>query len=333
MSRKRKSRRRAKADAKAIRRLCDMTTDEVAEKFGATGVAERFAFIDNGAKVLGVCHMDTVNDGWLYFADPGPKKSAAFNFVSGSVRAIELDDRLGIYVMTDLLPKLGVKIDWLLTDNEESGQSSAMAFEPPKEYNWMVGFDRSGLDVVMYQYEDMSWGPELEELGMSLERGSYSDIADLEHLGVTGFNWGVGYHRQHSNDCYARLADVTKSAHAFVKFYERNKDEYMPWEAPIVPLKKKWTYYDDDWAWGNHKGTKDWVDRLYDAYLKEKEEELGLVGWEEEYDCDDEYPCSFCGGYFPREMLGYYEGDMYCIECADSLDIPSEELDALPTII
>lgn len=318
MSRKRR-RKQANVDVSAIRRLCDMTTDEVADEFDALD----YAFIDNGASVLGVAHMDTVNDAWWQprvLNRRAINKKSSYDRIRGTVNAIELDDRLGIYMLTDLLPRLGVKLDWLLTDDEESGRSTAQVFKPTKEYNWIVGFDRAGLDVVMYQYEDMSWASELKSLGMSLETGTYSDIADLGHLGVTGFNWGVGYHKQHTHKCYARVADVMKSARAFVEFYNRHKDEAMPFTPPPVKKQRWWD------GWGRYdelKEDEDWADRLYEAYLEDED-----VFYDE-----DEYPCCWCGEVFPASELGYFEFDCYCHDCADMMGIPTSELEMLPDFI
>ena len=97
----------------------------------------------------------------------------------------------------------------LLTVGEESGCSTAEHFKPPKDYDWIIEFDRTGTDVVMYQYEDPECLERIEASGAATGRGSYSDIACLEHCGVKAFNWGVGYRGDyHSEEGYAHLDDT-----------------------------------------------------------------------------------------------------------------------------
>ena len=95
---------------------------------------------DNGAKVLAVAHLDYV--GWThpYFTRHGRR-----------INAMQLNDRLGAWVILDLLHDLGLdpdKYDILLCDMEEVGDSTAQFFKPKKQYNWIFEFDRAGTDFV-----------------------------------------------------------------------------------------------------------------------------------------------------------------------------------------
>jgi hypothetical protein len=181
-----------------------------------------FYFEDNGADILAVAHLDTVQD------DRSCKiiETAAGPLVcSGG-----LDDRLGAYVILDMLPKLGVKCDILLTTDEEMGQSTASDFVPEKSYNWIIQFDRAGTDVVMYQYETPELVDLVENSGAQVGIGSYSDISDLDHLGCAGFNWGVGYQEYHSERSHAWLEDTFRMVARFVKFYRANVDEFLAYD-------------------------------------------------------------------------------------------------------
>lgn len=173
---------------------------------------------DNGADVLGVAHLDSVQgQRWCRFYHSqrlGP-----------IVASPTLDDRLGAYVIGHLLPAAGIKVDWLFTVGEESCDSTAKDFECDKEYNWTFSFDRRGTDVVMYDYETPENRERIEELGAQVGIGSYSDICELEHLGVAGFNFGVGYHDYHDTNAYAPLAETFLNVGRFMSFYQRHATE------------------------------------------------------------------------------------------------------------
>lgn len=172
-------------------------------------------FQDNGADILAVGHLD-------YVAYQKPR-------IEGDiVRCTQLDDRLGVWVLLDVLPRLGLKFDVLLTDSEELGQSTAQFFDPPKEYRWLFEFDRAGSDSVMYDYETPEYAELLESYGWKVGCGSFSDISYLEHLGVAGFNLGTGYHSAHTQQCYANLVETAESLNRFCRMYDDQKDVRMP---------------------------------------------------------------------------------------------------------
>ena len=196
----------------ALRDLCTATTEEVFAHYGNALPARggQLSYTDHGSAILGVCHVDTVVHKPAY----RQKKGKAFSTA--------LDDRLGIYILTELLPQEGILLDWLLTDNEECCASTARDFAPPREYNWLIEFDRAGSDVVMYQYDAPMFDELLRPYGLALGSGSYSDIADLDALGVSGFNWGIGYHQQHTSACYVDLAEMRRQVDRFAAFYHEH---------------------------------------------------------------------------------------------------------------
>jgi hypothetical protein len=186
-------------------------------------VPSYFYYRDNGSPILAVAHLDHVQaDGTCRVVDTlsGPLA------LSGA-----LDDRLGAYVILELLPRLGITVDWLLTTNEEMGASTARDFfVEHKSYNWMIEFDRGGTDVVMYQYESDEMRDLLRDVGARLGMGSYSDIADLGHLGCVGFNWGVGYEDYHSKRSHAWLEDTFSMVSKFLRFYAANAATHLPFD-------------------------------------------------------------------------------------------------------
>jgi hypothetical protein len=178
---------------------------------------------DNGSPVLAVAHLDSVqSDGTATITET----AGGLLVTSGA-----LDDRLGVYTILELLPAIGIQCDILLTTDEEMGQSTGRDFDTDKQYNWMIEFDRGGTDVVMYQYETDELTDLVEKSTAKVGIGSYSDIADLDHLGVAGFNWGVGYQEYHSPRSHAWLEDTFKMVARFEKFHRANADtllEYAP---------------------------------------------------------------------------------------------------------
>lgn len=206
-----------------------------------------FIYKDHGSNILAVAHLDTVADRRI--------EKAKFDVIRNkgggtTIRSINLDDRLGAHILLDVLPTYGIKCDILLTTGEESGQSTARDFQPPegKEYNWIFSFDRRGRDVVMYQYHTSKLTRLLEKVGFKVGQGSFSDIASLNHLGVSGFNFGVGYNHEHSSDCYAVWEIAMKQVRRFSTFYETYKDrqfKYQGWSNRSAKL---------DWRTNNYAG-------------------------------------------------------------------------------
>ena len=137
-----------------------------------------------------------------------------FRRAGDTIESTRLDDRLGVYTVLDLLPSLGVKADVLLSDGEESMRSTAGDFEPSKEYNWIAEFDRRGDGVVLYQYDF----PGIETY-FRVDQGTYSDIADMGHLGVQACNVGIGYYGEHWHDCWMHIPTYLTQINAFVRMW------------------------------------------------------------------------------------------------------------------
>lgn len=191
---------------------------------GQSGHERFYWYKDNGSPILAVAHLDTVQE----------DRSCQVTQTAGGLLATSgaLDDRLGVYVILELLPKLGITCDWLLTTDEEIGQSTAAEFHTDKPYNWIIEFDRCGTDVVMYQYETPELVQLVEASSARVGEGIFSDICELQHLGVAAFNWGVGYQDYHGVRSHAWLEDTFRMVARFVKFHRANADqrlEHKPW--------------------------------------------------------------------------------------------------------
>ena len=198
----------------------------------------RYAFIDNNSKVLAVVHLDTVND--MFVGWDNTRKAGKLDKVTVSayhvgkddteITSIAHDDRLGLYYIMEVLPRLGIVVDVLLTTDEEVGNSSASEFIKDKDYNWMFMFDRHGFgNVVMYQYET-KWAVNLlDDVGYTIQTGTFSDISVLDHLGCLGFNFGVGYLDEHSHHCRTRVSWMNVCINMFVDFWKANSETFMPY--------------------------------------------------------------------------------------------------------
>ena len=237
-------------DRGSLRRICQAPEKSFGNAYGlgrfvvpARRPNNFYYFRDNGSDVLAVAHLDTVA--------PANQRTCAFLDTAAGpvVYSRALDDRLGAYIILDLLPTLGVTHDVLLTVGEETGESTAEYFDALKDYNWMIEFDRGGTDVVMYQYDDETTASLVRDSGARVGDGIFSDICYLEHLGVKGFNWGTGYRDYHSSRAHAYLDDTFTMVNHYLNFHETNADTPLPHDARY---RDAWlSASDDDTTWEN----------------------------------------------------------------------------------
>lgn len=282
-------------DRDALKRVCESKPEDFEEMYDMERVEvdqiaphDFYLFKDNGSKILAVAHLDTVEQN---------RSCNILDTAAGTVvYSGALDDRLGAYVIAELLPSLGHKFDLLFTVGEENGMSTAEFFDPAEHnvieedgsarYNWIIEFDRGGTDVVLYQYEDRNLKDLVEDSGARVEQGIFSDISKMEHVGVKAMNWGVGYRDYHGPKSHAWLDDTCRMVGYFLLFHEANKDERLPHEYIESPFGMGW------WDSGHYRGRS--VTNLDDLDSFDEAED-GC-----EYDDED------CGGPVIKDMeLGY----------------------------
>jgi hypothetical protein len=203
----------------------------------------QYCYKDNGSDVLLVAHADSVQD------------KRFFRRTGNAVFSPSLDDRLGVAIVCDILPMIGITCDILITDGEEFGMSSAQQFCPDKRYNWIAEFDRAGDDVVTYDYGSAEWADAIEGAGFRIGHGSYSDVCELYDLGTSAMNVGVGYEKYHSLDAYANLMSMEKNLLIFKYFYLKNKDRFFE-HTETYERRSYLRFYgdteiDDDWLSGD----------------------------------------------------------------------------------
>ena len=239
-----------KFDITKLKEICSLKEKQF-RRFGKYDKVGRYIYKDNGTKILGVAHLDSVATYTHCEHLKLPHRELIFSPT--------LDDRLGAFLLLDHLPKLGIKFDILLTTDEEIGRSTADNFETTKKYNWIFQFDRAGNDVVMYDYETPELKKTLTKLGWKVGSGSFTDISSLEHLGCKGFNFGVCYDNYHSYDAYASLSDLYKNVDKFKTFYNKFKDAHLPHtQTKYYNFPSKYTKgYPED----------DYVDDPYDSWI------------------------------------------------------------------
>lgn len=205
---------------------CTVPTEELLGRLSVENHGEHgssYIYIDNDTSVLAVAHADVHPDiaNIINFeVDESTHSKASI------VKSPYLDDRLGIYAILETLPEMGINLDVLITDGEETGQSTASLFSTvcPKKYNWIVEFDRKGEDVVLYNYSCASMEQMLAGAGFTFGSGTASDISHMKSLGIACFNVGIGYQKAHSENCFANLRVFERQIHRFTKFFRQNRD-------------------------------------------------------------------------------------------------------------
>ena len=278
-------------------KLQDAQIVEVTKKsYYNTNDKSRYIYIDKGSSVLGVAHLDYVKP----YIVGGKMPYSVVDLVDDVIiYSPTLDDRLGAWILLELLPRLGIECDILLTTDEERCSSTAQYFKASKEYNWMFSFDRQGTDVVMYQYETTKTKAIVEEYGWRSSWGSYSCIADLDSLGVAGFNFGTGYHNQHSTRCHASMVEMLGSVGKFEQFYKDYCETKIPSEGAGKHHRLYSSWDDDRW------------DTYYDGkygYSKTRTAKTAKDSINYKYDT-----CDICG---QRSIVRDIAGLLYCTPCS-----------------
>ncbi len=123
--------------------------------------------------------------------------------------------------------------------------------------------------------------------------GSFTDIGSLNHLGVAGYNFGTGYHGQHTKKCFADLRETRAMAKQFAGFWHEQKDTPKPWVDQGYKFKD----------WRRHTTSREW--ETYSKYDAESSYRIGDVLY-----CDE------CGyDVIPSEMIETLFGRQLCRYC------------------
>lgn len=228
-----------KVDFKALRKTCTIPMDAYRNPYPGWELIEftptRFnLFQDNGADILAVAHLDTVNK--------EPHFYVLHIKETPWVLSTGLDDRLGVYTLLNHLPAYGLKYDILLTTDEETGRSTGNLFNTTKKYKWMFECDRRGEGAVHYQYTDKVWLDAIGKHFNPVDRGSGTDISHMDHLGICGVNFGVGYHNEHDTWASCNLNEYYDQIARIVRFYNEFKNKTFSYVKPPVTTPAYTTY-------------------------------------------------------------------------------------------
>ncbi len=199
--------------------------------------------------LLGVAHLDYV----AAHIKGGTVGNSVRCVGGGRVVGSALDDRLGVWGLRVGLPDAlaggrkgaSVPYDILLTEDEESGSSTARDFYRDGRlsgYKWVFSLDRAGADCAYYGFTDRAWLAALRADGWDTSVGSYSCIGEFELGKVCGINFGVGYYGQHTADCYCEYDNVRWQLQRVAHFIKR----WGRTEFSHVPVVNKW----GDWSGG-----------------------------------------------------------------------------------
>lgn len=236
-------------------------------------------FLDRSSSILGIAHLDTHQSlGWVGTLD---------HPLEPRIYCPRADDRLGVYIMLDLLPKLGIPCDVLITNHEETGGSTGGDFSPTKKYNWMFQFDRMGEDVALYDYWDDKLIQKLRIAGFKdMSRGMSTDISTMYMLGVAGFNVGCGYHDYHTEYAYINPRQLMRNLVNFMEFYRL----FQKVRIPHVPARIRHLPYRGRDGWGRYH------DDSFFPYLGPPREGYPIKAWSLAKGEDDViyWKCSVC---------------------------------------
>lgn len=206
------------------------------------GTDKEHIYFDRGAKVLALAHLDSVQ----------PYNGYRYNRTSYTLECSTVDDRIGLWTIMYVLPRMGINVDVLLTTGEETGKSTAQFFKPPKSksWNWMVELDRGIMahgkpDWVVYDYYgNKEWRDALGKF-MLVNRGANSDINYAQHLGICGVNAQTGMDRYHSMSAFVDLYTWEDGLLAFSDFFLEYENTKFPFDkkkhGTLWPTEKKYT--------------------------------------------------------------------------------------------
>ena len=187
------------------------------------GQCSQYKLEQRGGKILGVAHCDFVESAWSYPEWMDNKKNR--------IRAGQVDDRVGVWLLLDVLGEIEgfPKFDYLLTTDEEIGQSTAQDVSEEMKYHWAFQFDRRGTDFVDYGKASPEFVAAFREwTGIKYGQGSFSDICWLPVECGSRVNIGTGYYDEHHTDAYVDLAHCADQVERFVKFAKGFSESEFP---------------------------------------------------------------------------------------------------------
>lgn len=257
-----------------------------------------YTYLKRGGKILAVAHRDVVKS---------IAESDICRIQGNDFYAPQLDDRLGVHLILDVLAKYGIDYDILLTDGEEYGKSTAQYFTTDVDYNFIVEFDRAGLDTVMYEYHTKDKQKLLESYNLEVGWGSFTDICHLTHIGLWAVNFAVAYYGQHTLNCRVDMKQLEERLLPnIIKFLQENQNTKFVHEKDKVIQRiyggvsgySNQHYYNDYWDDIYTRGkyiynnNKDSAEDTKDSSYKS---DFSRQRWQRMIVVDGKYCCENCG--------------------------------------
>lgn len=190
-----------------------------------------------------IAHMDTVGDNHAYPPDMtlyDPDQDI-FHVVSGCT----LDDRLGIYIILNIL-SVGYKPSIIFTDLEECGGIGAKELVKkfpicPFKINFMIELDRQGYnDAVYYTCGNKEFQEYINSFGFETQIGTFTDCLVIgEAWDIAAVNLSCGYNWEHTIYEYAHMTWAEETENKVIEILSQDYT-YLP----IYSYDKKIpTYY------------------------------------------------------------------------------------------
>ena len=246
---------------------------------------KRHYVIDNGAPILLVSHIDTVQTPLLNR-----------NGISGA----GFDDRLGVYLAYKLSKAMPHLFDALFTDYEETGKSTAKYFSPTHDYNFVIGLDRIGDDYVDYGLASDCFCSLFEyATNIAKSHGSFSDICNLINVECSKINIGIGVQNSHAPHSFFNPIVCKVQIYKLVRFCIANKDTHFTQGVGDV--------------WGTHFAQSYEYDDMEYASLSR------YINGDVNSDDYNVLQCANCDSSFYSDDMRIVFGEYLCIDCVHDL--------------
>lgn len=254
-----------------------------------------------------MAHTDTVGNtpvrGFTYVQD---NPNAICN---KDLRNIGGDDRLGCWIIQQLLETEDDRFAYILFDQEEVGCVGSYDFTKSKSMEYIekiascfIGLDRKGSnELALYGYESDEFNDLLEKIeGYETDFGSISDCAVLaEEVGICCVNMSIGYYKEHTQNEYIVPSETLRTLDAVVNLPQEfwGKKYEADLKASYYAYYENYTYY------GNYGGLYKTSPKSHSISPQALEDIL----------------CDGCGFMTHVDDIVFAESGMgYCLNCVET---------------
>jgi hypothetical protein len=287
---------------------------------------------NRGSNVLLVAHLDTVHRTFKTNTFNVITKDNKTHITNISGDCLGADDRAGVFTILEYLRLYNEVPNILFTQGEETGGTGIASFvsdgHDTKHIMLAIEIDKSGLPNVACVYDDLD--SELESFllshDMDLVSGSYTDICNLQDIGISSVNISANYYHQHTKNEYMIVDDVyqtilllnnmvqsLKTPQSFkVKLYQYTKVKYyepLKTKGHIAKCEVCETKHNLIITNGGITICHDCIDELYLDYMYGRTSNTTYTT----YDKSDELPCEYC---YSVKSTTTINGVRICEDCS-----------------